>query len=83
MEAIVKQYIQHEYDRAILQHPEEWPGNMSLCLPTIIQEVGELAAEIANENDYGAMEEAAHVAVTCIRLIEMLEKRNSLVNLKW
>lgn len=83
MEEIVKEYLEHEYDRALLQHPEEWSESMEECLPLIVQEVGELAAEINNGNEFGAMEEAAHVAVTCIRFVEMLAKRNSLENLKW
>lgn len=59
MEKIVKEYLEHQYDRALLQHPEEWPESMDECFPTIIQEVGELAAEVHDGNEFGAMEEAA------------------------
>lgn len=83
MEPIVKEYIEHQYDRALLKHPEAWSESMEECLPIIIQELGELAAEVNDGNEYGAMEEAAHVAVTCIRFIEMLAARNRLENLKW
>lgn len=83
MELIVKEFIEHQYDRALLKHPEAWSESMDECLPVIVEEVGELACEILNGDEYGAMEEAAHVAVTCIRFIEMLASRNSLYNLKW
>lgn len=83
MEPIVKGYLDNQYNRALCQHPDSWPIEMEACLPIIVQEVGELAAEVMAGNEYGAMEEAAHVAVTCIRFIEMLAARNELEHLKW
>lgn len=72
--------ITDEYDAAVKKHPWFAGGRMH-AVSLIIEELGELAREFNDEkHDYKhecnarAMIEAAHVAVTAIRLMEMLEE---------
>ena len=67
--------VRREYDKAVQKHPE-FPGwSCAVCI--IAEELGELAKEYNDGNLTGerrsrALTEAAHVAVTAIRTIQML-----------
>ena len=70
--------LRREYDLAVAKHPE-FAWNHMRAVSIITEELGELAKEL---NDYyispgaedRAMIEAAHVAVTAIRTMQMLSK---------
>ena len=67
--------LRREYDKAVQKHPEFTRiGANAVCI--IAEELGELAKEI-NDGAPGckqrAIIEAAHVAVTAIRTMEMLQ----------
>ena len=70
--------LRREYDAAVAKHPS-FPGNAPEAVCLITEELGELAQEINDifECVPGAQEraliEAAHVAVTAIRTMEMLK----------
>lgn len=68
------QFVISELIKAKEKHPE-FPDNPAEALCIITEEVGELA-EAINDGDsvYHLREEAAHVAVTAIRFLEVLEK---------
>lgn len=68
------QFVISELIKAKEKHPE-FPDNHAEALCIITEEVGELA-EAINDGDRvdHLREEAAHVAVTSIRFLEMLEK---------
>lgn len=67
--------LRREYDKAVAKHPE-FPGwSCAVCI--IAEELGELAEEYNDGNLTGerrsrALVEAAHVAVTAIRTMQML-----------
>lgn len=66
--------VRREYDKAVQKHPEFPAGAGAVCI--IAEELGELAKEyndstICHYPDR-AITEAAHVAVTAIRTIQML-----------
>ena len=76
MNGAITKIIRNEYEAAVEKHPEFPSGQAAVSI--IAEELGELAQEI---NDAwactpGAQErsltEAAHVAVTAIRTMEML-----------
>lgn len=70
--------LRREYELAVAKHPE-FAWNHMRAVSIITEELGELAKEL---NDYyispgaedRAMIEAAHVAVTAIRTMQMLSK---------
>lgn len=70
--------LRREYELAVEKHPE-FAWNHMRAVSIITEELGELAKEL---NDYyispgaedRAMIEAAHVAVTAIRTMQMLSK---------
>ena len=66
--------VRREYDKAVQKHPEFPTGQASVSI--IAEEMGELAKEFNEPFKPGAYDraitEAAHVAVTAIRTIQML-----------
>lgn len=67
--------LRREYDKAVAKHPEFPAGDSAVCV--ITEELGELAKEVNDKAANGewrkrALTEAAHVAVTAIRTIQML-----------
>ena len=66
--------VRREYDKAVQKHPEFPSGAGAVCI--IAEEMGELAKEFNEPFTPGAYDraitEAAHVAVTAIRTIQML-----------
>lgn len=67
--------VRLEYDKAVQKHPEFPAGAGAVCI--IAEELGELAKEyndglVTGERRDRAITEAAHVAVTAIRTIQML-----------
>jgi NTP pyrophosphatase (non-canonical NTP hydrolase) len=63
-----------EMTKAKVKHPE-FPDNPAEALCIITEEVGELAQAINDGDGVDHLrEEAAHVAVTAIRFLEMTEK---------
>ena len=68
-------FVISELIRAKEKHPE-FPENHAEALCIITEELGELA-EAINDGDSveHLREEAAHVAVTAIRFLEMLESK--------
>jgi NTP pyrophosphatase (non-canonical NTP hydrolase) len=67
-------FVGKEYAKAKAKHPE-FPENLAEAHCIISEELGELAEAINDKQDNERMrEEAAHVAVTAIRFLEMLEK---------
>lgn len=67
-------FVISELIRAKEKHPE-FPENPAEALCIISEELGELAEAINDKQSNERMrEEAAHVAVTAIRFLEMLER---------
>ena len=71
----VMQLLRREYDKAVAKHPEFPGGSGAVC--TIAEELGELAKEyndglVTGERRERAKIEAAHVAVTAIRTMQVL-----------
>ena len=67
--------VRLEYDKAVTKHPEFPSGQAAVSI--IAEEMGELAKEfndglVTGESRSRALIEAAHVAVTAIRTIQML-----------
>ena len=65
-----------EYDKAVQKHPQFAVSDMH-AVSLIAEELGELAQELndaAPEWRKSAMAEAAHVAVTAIRMMERLKE---------
>lgn len=67
--------VRREYDKAVQKHPEFPAGDSAVCV--IAEELGELAKDVNDKAANGewrkrAITEAAHVAVTAIRTIQML-----------
>ena len=67
--------VRREYDKAVKKHPEFQAGAEAVCI--IAEEIGELAKEVNDRHKVPdwrdhAITEAAHVAVTAIRTIQML-----------
>lgn len=70
----IREYIDWQLTKAKVKHPE-FPDNPTEALCIITEELGELAEAINDKQSKERMrEEAAHVAVTAIRFLEMLEK---------
>ena len=68
------QFVISELIKAKEKHPE-FPDNPAEALSIITEELGELAEAINDKQSKECMrEEAAHVAVTAIRFLEMLDK---------
>ena len=70
----VLQVIRREYDLAKQKHPS-FPCDLADCVSIITEELGELAKE-RNDGAEGwrerALTEAAHVAVTALRTMQVL-----------
>ena len=66
--------VRREFDKAVQKHPEFPSGAGAVCI--IAEELGELAKEYNDSTichyPERAITEAAHVAVTAIRTIQML-----------
>lgn len=67
--------VRREFDKAVQKHPEFPAGAGAVCI--IAEEIGELAKEVNDRHKVPdwrdrAITEAAHVAVTAIRTIQML-----------
>ena len=68
--------VRREYDKAVKKHPH-FARNSTEAVCVIAEELGELAKEVNDKAANGewrkrAITEAAHVAVTAIRTIQML-----------
>ena len=67
-------FVIAELTKAKVKHPE-FPDNPAEALCIISEELGELAEAINDKESIERLkEEAAHVAVTAIRFLEMMEK---------
>lgn len=68
--------LRREYDKAVAKHPH-FARNSTEAVCVIAEELGELAKDVNDKAANGewrkrALTEAAHVAVTAIRTIQML-----------
>lgn len=68
--------LRREYDKAVAKH-QQFARNSTDAVCVIAEELGELAKEVNDKAANGewrkrALTEAAHVAVTAIRTIQML-----------
>ena len=73
-EVAAASFVGKEYAKAKSKHPE-FPDNPAEALCIITEEVGELAEAINDGDSVDHLrEEAAHVAVTAIRFLEMLKR---------
>lgn len=69
----MNKYVLEQLEKAKAKHPI-FPSNPADGLSIIAEELGELAEAINDQQSRERMkEEAAHVAVTAIRFLEMLE----------
>ena len=69
--------LRREYDKAVAKH-QQFARNSAEAVCVIAEELGELAKEVNDKAANGewrdrALIEAAHVAVTAIRTMEMLK----------
>ena len=65
--------ITDEYDAAVAKHPC-FAGSRMHAVSLITEELGELAQAINDNDIYNAITEAAHVAVTAIRMMTALRE---------
>lgn len=67
----VLRILRKEYINAVAEHPI-FAGSDSQAVCIITEEVGELAKAVNEGNKEEEITEAAHAAVTAIRMMEML-----------